>query len=125
MLLDHESVFADICSRDIPSWEYHKEAGKVDFPTFSFEYAPSNRNKCTESGVNINKGQIRVVKMSVEFRKHSRFTLLDHFSWEWIFPLLESMKIARESENELIHALTFMEGFYICGLNHSETKTKN
>lgn len=124
IIVDHETVFSDVCTRDVPSWEYYKEADKEEIPTFCFEYAPSNRSKCTASAVNIKKGEIRVGKMNEEYGKYGTFVLLKHFKWDWIFPILETMKIQRKTERQLIDALTFMEGIYICGFTSLSNRDK-
>lgn len=121
---DFDTTYKDVCERDIPSWEYYEEAEAEDVPEYEFQYALSNQSRCVVSRTIIKKGQLRVGKVNRKHGNYGRFTLLSHFSWEWIVPLLENFGIKRKTEKKLLECFSYMEGTYIKGFTSLRTKDK-
>lgn len=121
---EFDTTYKDVCDRDIPSWEYYKEAEAEDVPEYEFQYALSNQSMCVVSRSTIKKGQLRVGKVNRKHGNYGRFTLLSHFSWEWIVPLLNNFGIKRKTEKKLLECFSYMEGTYIKGFTSLRTKDK-
>lgn len=121
---DFDTTYNDVCERDIPSWEYYEEAEAEDVPEYEFQYALSNRSMCIVSRTIIKKGQLRVGKVNKKHGNYGRFTLLSHFPWEWIVPLLENFGIKRKTEKKLLECFSYMEGTYIKCFTSLRTKDK-
>ena len=119
-----DATYNDVCERDIPSWMYYKEADTEHVPKYEFQYALSNQSMCVVSRTTIKKGQLRVGKVSKKYGTYGKFTLLSHFSWEWIVSLLENFKIQRKTEKKLLECLSYMEGTYIKGFTSLREKDK-
>ena len=98
---DFDTTYKDVCKRDIPSWMYYKEAEAEDVPEYEFQYALSGKSTCVVSRTIIKKGELRVGKVNIH-GNYGGFTLLSHFSWQWIVPLLENFGIQRKTEKKLI-----------------------
>ena len=111
---DFDTTYKDVCKRDIPSWMYYKEAEAEDVPEYEFQYALSGKSTCVVSRTIIKKGELRVGKVNIH-GNYGGFTLLSHFSWEWIVSLLENFGIQRKTEKKLIDFFSYMEGTYIKG----------
>lgn len=112
---DFDTTYKDVCKRDIPSWEYYEEAEAEDVPEYEFQYALSGQSMCVVSRTTIKKGELRVGKVNKQHGNYGRFTLLSHFSWDWIVPLLENFGVQRKTEKKLIDFFSYMEGTYIKG----------
>ena len=111
---DFDATYKDVCERDIPSWMYYKEAVAEDVPEYEFQYALSGKSMCVVSRTIIKKGELRVGKVNIH-GNYGGFTLLSHFSWQWIVPLLENFGIQRKTEKKLIDFFSYIEGTYIKG----------
>ena len=112
---DFDTTYKDVCERDIPSWMYYKEAEAEDVE-YEFQYALSNRSMCVVSRTTIKKGELRVGKVNIH-GNYGGFTLLSHFSWDWIVSLLENFGIQRKTEKKLLDFFSYMEGTYIKGFS--------
>lgn len=121
---DFNTTYKNVCKRDIPSWEYYEEVEAEDVPDYEFQYALSNQSMCVVSRTIIKKGQLRVGKVNRKHGNYGRFTLLSHFSWEWIVPLLENFGIKRKTEKKLLESFSYMEGTYIKGFTSLRMKDK-
>ena len=113
---EFDATYKDVCERDIPSWMYYKEAVAEDVPEYEFQYALSGKSMCVVSRNIIKKGELRVGKVNIH-GNYGGFTLLSHFSWEWIVSLLENFGIQRKTEKKLIDFFSYMEGTYIKGFS--------
>ena len=118
---DFGTTYEEVKKRDVPSWEYYKEAPDEDVPMYVFEYATSNRSSCVSCKTQIPKGEVRVGKLNMEYGTYGKFAKLPCFSWDVLIPHL---KIDKKTQKKVLDRLEYLDGFFIRGFSRLKTADK-
>ena len=118
-----EATYDTVSRKDVPSWEFYKEAPEESMPMYHFQYAASNKSTCRVCHTKIDKNMIRVGTLNEEFGTYGQFSKLHCFSWEKLFPFMNTFDFGgRKTKKKVLDCLIHMDGMYIRGITCLTTK---
>ena len=121
---DFESTYKEVSKRDVPSWEFYRDAPEEIVPLYNFQYAASKRSTCKVCGTKIDKGELRIGKLNDEYGTYGKFSKVDCFSWEKLVPFVEKLELQPKTMKKVLDALEQLEGIYIRGFSQLSLSDK-
>ena len=122
---EFETTYNEVSKRDVPSWEFYKEAPEESVPIYLFQYAVSKNSTCIVCRTKIEEGELRIGKLNVKYGSYGKFSKLHCFSWKELFPFLDTFDFGnRKTWKKFYECLEQMEGLYIRGFFHLHQQDK-
>ena len=122
---DFQDIYDEVSKRDVPSWEFYKEAPEESVPIYFFQYAVSKRSTCTVCRTKIDKGELRIGKLNEDYGNYGAFSKIHCFSWDAMFSFLDTFDFGkRKTWKKMQDCMESMDGLYICGFTLLEPKDK-
>lgn len=122
---DFEETYNEVAKRDVPSWEFYKEAPEESVPIYFFQYAVSKKSTCTVCRTKIDKGELRIGKLNEDYGSYGKFCKIHCFSWDAMFSFLDTFDFGkRKTWKKMQDCMESMDGLYICGFTLLRPKDK-
>lgn len=122
---DFQDIYDEVSKRDVPSWEFYKEAPEESVPIYFFQYAVSKKSTCTVCRTKIDKGELRIGKLHEDYGTYGAFSKIHCFSWDAMFSFLDAFDFGkRKTWKKMQDCMESMDGLYICGFTLLEPKDK-
>lgn len=122
---DFEETYNEVSKRDVPSWDFYKEAPEESVPIYFFQYAVSKKSTCSVCRTKIDKGELRIGKLNEDYGSYGEFSKIHCFSWYNLFSFLDTFDFGkRKTWKKMQDCMENMDGLYICGFTLLEPKDK-